>query len=93
MIESTPNATRPTFSSSRRRAPTTNATLMGLLRGLGVQAAAKGAIDGTAYGEARHSPQDFVTHHVAAISAAGYPSAAGYVPCPTWLLAERRQHG
>ena len=27
-------------------------------------------IDGTAYGEARHSPQDFVTHHVAAISAA-----------------------
>ena len=24
----------------------------------------------TAYGEARHSPQDFVTHHVAAISAA-----------------------
>ena len=43
---------------------------MGLLRGLGVQAAAKGAIDGTAYGEARHSPQDFVTHHVAAISAA-----------------------
>ena len=38
--------------------------------GLGVQAATKGAIDGTAYGEARHSPQDFVTHHVAAISAA-----------------------
>ena len=33
---------------------------------------AKGAIDRTAYGggEARHSPQDFVTHHVAAISAA-----------------------
>jgi hypothetical protein len=47
-----------------------NATLMNVLRGLAEQAAAKGAIDRTAYGEARHSPRDFVTHHTAAISAA-----------------------
>ena len=38
--------------------------------GATAQATAKGAIDRTAYGEARHSPQDFATHHVAAISAA-----------------------
>ena len=47
-----------------------SAPLMALLRGLAAQATAKGAIDRTAYGEARHSPSDFVTHHVAAISAA-----------------------
>ena len=41
-----------------------------VLHGLAAQATAKGALDRTAYGEARHSPQDFVTHHVAAISAA-----------------------
>ena len=44
-----------------------SAPLMALLRGLAAQTKAKGALDRTAYGEARHSPQDFVTHHVAAI--------------------------
>ena len=44
------------------------------------QAAAKGALDRTAYGEARHSPQDFVTHHVAAISAAS-PTDARHPQC------------
>ncbi len=34
------------------------------------KAAEKGALDGTCYGEAHHSPRDFVTHHIAAISAA-----------------------
>ena len=47
-----------------------NRALMELLRGLGAKAAEKGALDGTCYGEAHHSPRDFVTHHIAAISAA-----------------------
>ena len=39
-----------------------NRALMELLRGLGAKAAEKGALDGTCYGEAHHSPRDFVTH-------------------------------
>ena len=38
-----------------------NRALMELLRGLGAKAAEKGALDGTCYGEAHHSPRDFVT--------------------------------
>ena len=49
---------------------------MALLLGLAAQTKAKGALDRTAYGEARHSPQDFVTHHVAAISAAMHAERA-----------------
>ena len=39
-----------------------SAPLMGLLRGLAAQAAAKSAIDRTVYGEARHSPPRTLSH-------------------------------
>ena len=41
-----------------------------ILRGLGAQTKEKGALDATAYGTARASTKDFVTHHTATISAA-----------------------
>ena len=47
-----------------------SASLMGVLRVLGAQAKEKGALDATAYGTARASTKDFVTHHTATISAA-----------------------